>query len=331
MVFTMRYIGRKRFRCLVYLFALVLLSARVDAETLTIATGDNPSVEFVNLIVAVENAKKRGVDIELNFFNSEEMASEAVSAEIADLAVGTPYEFIQNSDEPYRMIVQLNRLRFHPMVNAARYKTWKDLNGADVYVHGKGSGTEAIMQYFAKQHGIAYGNIHYLPGSSVRATAMQQGRINASVVDTPRRDLLFSDPSKEFIALPVGDFNVTDEALYGKKSVIQAKEKEIVILLEEILKAWQYVNADAEKINDAGRAQVAIDLLPQEEKDGLRSYYLNAVKSGAFSDSGGLGDDLREDFAFFEASGALKGPSANLHLKDFWYLQPLQKAAGQSQ
>ena len=45
------------------------------------------------------------------------------------------------------------------VVNGEFYKTWKDLDGQDIAVHARGSGTEAVMLLMAKKHGITYGNI----------------------------------------------------------------------------------------------------------------------------------------------------------------------------
>lgn len=35
------------------------------------------------------------------------------------------------------MFYQLSMLRFNPVVNGEMYKTWKDLDGADIAVHGR--------------------------------------------------------------------------------------------------------------------------------------------------------------------------------------------------
>ena len=57
--------------------------------------------------------------------------------------VGTPYALIQKVKAPIRMFYQLSQLRFYPIVNSEHYKSWKDLDGADIAVHGRGSGTES--------------------------------------------------------------------------------------------------------------------------------------------------------------------------------------------
>lgn len=312
------------------LFCILSLIVRESAaEPLRIATGDNPSVEFVNLMAAADAVKERGIEVEVSFLNSEEMATEAILLDLADLAVGTPHQFIQSSGADVRMVVQLSRLRFHPMVNTERYTSWSDLEGAEVYVHGQGSGTEAIMNYFARKNGVTYSKVHYLPGSNVRANAMLQGRVFASIVDTPRMKLLLESGEGKFARLPVGKFNVTDEALFGNLATIQKKQKEIAIFLEEVVKAWRMVNRDAASITANGRAESAISALAEEDQGKVVSYYQTAVSSNAFPNDGGLDSDLGKDLEFFSESGGLSGNADTLKLDEFWYLAPLKQALSQ--
>ena len=48
----------------------------------------------------------------------------------------------------------MSALRFFPIVNTEKYKTWKDLDGVDMYTHARGSGTEAIMNLMPNKNGI---------------------------------------------------------------------------------------------------------------------------------------------------------------------------------
>lgn len=321
-----------QYRIVRILLSLAIMSAWAGvsvpshAGELHIVTGDNPGVEFVNFMAAVENARKRGADIRVSYFNSENIAAEAVVAGIADLAIGTPYNFIHKSTEPVRMIAQLSRLRFHPMVNSARYKTWQDLEGAKVFVHGPGSGTEAIMGFMAQKHRITYGGIHYLPGSNVRATAMLQGRINASILDTKWMKLLLRRGGGRFAALPMDNLNITDEALFGKLATIKAKQASVEILLEEIVRAWRMVNANPASVTAGGRARDALEVLSKDEREGVVAYYRNAVDAREFPDNGGMANNFLEDLKFYAAAGSIGGEPEQLVVENFWYLPPLQNA-----
>ena len=50
-------------------------------------------------------------------------------------------------------------------------------------MNSRGSGTEAVMKLAADKNGIKYKSISYVPGSEVRAGALLQGNIKASILD----------------------------------------------------------------------------------------------------------------------------------------------------
>ncbi|MEM9027379.1 MAG: ABC transporter substrate-binding protein, partial [Pseudomonadota bacterium] len=183
-----------RSRTVMSAFATVALAAVAaspavaqDKGSMTVAFGDVPGGEMTNFMVAVARAKERGVKVKTVFLKSEDLAAQAVVSGDADIGVGTPYALIQRVKAPIRMFYQLSMLRFYPVVNCEKYKTWKDLNGANVAVHGRGSGTEAIMQWMAKKNGVKFSSVSYVPGSGVRAGALLQGRIDVSIVDYERK------------------------------------------------------------------------------------------------------------------------------------------------
>jgi NitT/TauT family transport system substrate-binding protein len=142
------------------LLVLALLAPPVAGSALAagamhIAFGDIASVETLSFLIAIERAKERGLDVEVTYFKSEDLAAQAVVGGQADVGVGTPYALLQKVKAPIRMFFQLSSLRFFPVVDTEMYQTWEDLDGQEVVVHSRGSGTEAIMTLMAKRHGIS--------------------------------------------------------------------------------------------------------------------------------------------------------------------------------
>src|SRR5690606_19183393 len=153
--------------------ACALAAGPAMAEgTMHIAFGDIATIETLPFQIAIERAKERGVDIQVSYVKSEDIASQAVVGGQADVGVGTPYALLQKVKAPIRMFYQISSLRFFPIVNTEFYKTWKDLDGQEIAVHSRGSGTEAIMELMAQRNDITYGSISYVPGSEVRAGAL---------------------------------------------------------------------------------------------------------------------------------------------------------------
>ena len=301
-------------------------AAAQETKSMHIAFGDVPGADMLNFLTAVKRAEERGIKIKISYLKSEDLAAQAVVSGQADVGVGTPYALIQKVKAPIRMFYQLSSLRFFPIVNNQFYKTWKDLDGAEMYVHARGSGTEAIMKLMAQKHGITYKSISYLPGSAVRAGAMLQGRIKATIVDSERRRQLMREGKGKFTLLPIPDFDASDEALYANVNFIKREGQAVGILLEELLKVWREVNANPKTVLEMRKKYNLIPTMPKKDADDILPYYEEAVSTKIFSDNGGGVKAVKADFEFYGFSGSLKGDTSKLKVEDFWYLDPLNKA-----
>ena len=205
------------------LAATQLPSPAAAAGKIRIAFGDIATVETLNFLIAVERAKERGVEIEVTYFKSEDIAAQAVVGGQADVGVGAPYTVLQKVKAPIRIFYQMSTLRFFPVVNTEFYQDWKDLDGQEIAVHSRGSGTEAIMQLMAKRQGIEYSNISYVPGSEVRATALLQGHVKATIVDSTNWRIIQDKGGDKFKLLVIENVDATDEALYANTDVPGAR------------------------------------------------------------------------------------------------------------
>ncbi len=315
------------------LLLLLTLAAFPGASTATtsvsirVALDDIPGVDMLNFLTAVEHAKARGLAVTVSYLRSENIAVQAVLLGQADVGMGTPYAIIQQTDALIRMVFQLNTLCFFPVVNTDFYKTWQDLDGADMYTHGRGSGTEAVMNLMARKHGITYNSMQYLPGSGVRARAMLQGRIKASAVDSRRRKMLLHQGQGRFAVLPTPQFHASDETLYVRTAFLEENSAAIDILLEELLKVWGRINRNPEYMVDAWKKYGL--LLPGAGKNGedeVRRYYSEMVELGAFPDDGGGRRAVLADFDFYGTAGTLQGDVGKLRVEDYWDLEPLKRA-----
>lgn len=309
------------------IFLLMFANGALAGESpIRLALNDLPGKGMLMVLVGVEDARQRGVPIQLSYLNSENIVIQALNSGLADVGMGTPYQYLQGHDSDLRMIYQLSKLAFFPVVNQRVYRGWKDLDGAVMYSHGSGSGTEAVLNILAARHGIQYAEMRYLPGSGTRARAMLEGRIKATVLDAERtRMLLDKDPSR-FARLPLGDTTATDEALFASKALIDARADEIKVLLESLLMVWRKTIDDPLWL--AGERE-RLGLLPDLEQDEAATivpYISDLVAGGAFARDGGVADAAREDFAFYTAAGTLKGDPAELKAEDFWNFGVLMEA-----
>lgn len=306
--------------------AAALAGGAAQAQDAHIAFGDIATVETLNFLIAIERAKERGLDIEVTFFNSEDVAAQAVVSGEADIGVGTPYALMQQVEAPIRMFFQMSNLRFYPVVNTEMYQDWADLDGQEIVVHSRGSGTEAIMNLMAQQNGIEYSAVSYVPGSEVRAGAMLQGTINATIVDSANWRLLEREGGGRFALLPVGDIAATDEALYANTDFLDENQETVAVLVEELLNTWRDI-ADNPAVVAELRTQYGLlaDLPPELEEE-MVPYYEESVAAGVFPLNGGSADAVRDDFSFYTVAGQLEGEAADLAVEDYWTFAPVEAA-----
>jgi len=288
------------------------------------ALGDVISIDELPLLIAVERSKARGVDVEITAFKSEELATQAVINGQSDVGQGTPYAALQKVTVPIRFFYQLSALQFFPVVNKESYKSWKDLDGQEIAVQGRGSGTEAIMILAAKQHGIKYKNISYVPGSQVRALALLKGNIKATILDAPNKNMVMKEAPDKFIILPLGNVKASDEALFATREFIDKNQAGIRIFIEELVKVNRSINANPKSVLDERKKLGLLKDLPAKLEDEILPFFQEAVQNGVFPNDGGMESAAKNDLEFYSLSGALKGE--NLKAEDFWHLAPLKAA-----
>jgi NitT/TauT family transport system substrate-binding protein len=310
--------------------ALLMATASVPpaaaAGKIGIAFGDVATVETLNFLIVVERARERGVDTTVTYFKSEDIAAQAVVGGQADVGVGAPYTVLQKVKAPIRIFYQMSTLRFFPVVNTEFYQDWKDLDGQEIAVHSRGSGTEAIMQLMAKRQGINYGNISYVPGSEVRATALLQGHVKASIVDSTNWRIIQEKGGDKFKLLAIEDVDATDEALYANTEFLEREQEAVDILVEELVRTWREINANPGVVAELRTKYNLLPDMPAELVADIGPYYEGSVASGAFPNDGGGAKAAKADFEFNALAGKLEGDPSTLVVEDFWELGPLNRA-----
>ncbi|MGB5082271.1 MAG: ABC transporter substrate-binding protein [Burkholderiales bacterium] len=317
-----------RFRPAAVLLIAVLaavLGGVASAQTrIRYALGDVVSIDELPLLVAVERAKARGVEVDVRSFKSEDIATQAVINGQADIGQGTPYAAVEKVNVPIRFFYQLTSLQFFPIVSKEHYKTWKDLDGQDIAVHTRGSGTEAIMNLMAKEHAIKYKSVSYVPGSNVRALALLKGTIKASILDASNKNFVMKEAPGKFVVLPLGQVKASDEALFATRAFLDKNQAAVTVLLEELIRANREINKNPGSMVEQRKKLGLLKDLPAKLEAEILPYFREGVEGGIFPNDGGGERAARNDLEFFHLSGALKGQ--NLKVEDFWTFGPLKAA-----
>jgi NitT/TauT family transport system substrate-binding protein len=297
-----------------------------SAGDMRIAFGDLPGIESIQTLAAIERAKERGVNVDLIILNDEDLAAQAIVGGQADVGIGAPYTLIQKVGVPIRIFAQISTLRFFPVVNSESYKEWKDLDGQEIAVQARGSGTEAVMLLMAKNHGIEYSNISYVPGSEVRRNALIQGTIKASIVDAANRRALEAEAPGKFIVLPVEDLGASDEALFATADYLQNNAADVDILVEELMKTAREITENPAVAVEFRNTYKLLPDLGAEADTEIAEYYKETAEAGSLALNGGGAEAAADDFAFFSLAGQIEGDPATLKVEDFWDISAIDRA-----
>ena len=301
------------------------LPAKAQNQPIRIAFGDIPSVESLHFLIALERAKEKGVKVEMSNVKSEDIAAQAVLGGQADVGVGTPYAMLQKVRTPLKLFYQLSTLRFYPIVNTEFYKSWKDLDGQEIAVNSRGSGTEAIMKLAADKHGIKYKNISYVPGSEVRAGALLQGNIKASILDSTNRKIVMEKAPGKFAVLPLEGVSATDDALFASPEFLERNAKDVDLLVESLLQTIRDISARPEAAAELRTKYKLLPDLPKQLESDIVPYFKEAVEAKSLSVTGGSAEAAKIDITFFNLAGQISGDPASLKAEDFWEFGPLNR------
>ena len=299
-----------------------------NAGDMRIAFGDLPGIESIQTLAAIERAKERGVNVELIILNDEDLAAQAIVGGQADVGIGAPYTLIQKVGVPIRMFLQISTLRFYPVVNSEFYKTWKDLDGQEIAVHARGSGTEAIMLLMAKSNGINFGNDQLRAGLGSAPQRAAAGHVKATIVDAANRRALegrsrpasslccrsrtSTPPTRRLFAnsrLPREERGRCRHARRGADPTTGARSRPTRLSL------WSSRN----------KYKLLPDLGAEADAE-IAAYYKETAEGGALPLNGGGAEAAADDFAFFTLSGQIKGDPATLKVEDFWDVSALDRA-----
>ena len=305
-------------------------SPGADGDTvegsIRVALGDIEGVETLNLLIALERVRERGIDVELTEFAEEDLAAEAVLAGQADVTLGAPYAVIQETGAPIRLICQLQTARFFAIVDAAAYPDWQALDGEPFAVHSRGSTTEAMALLVQQEEGIEFSEISYVTGAEVRATALLQGNIAATFLDIPSWNFVQAEAPDQFHELPLPDVAATDEAFVANTAWLAENQEVAQVLLEETLTTWNSIIEDPNfVVEERERLGLAEDLEPELEEQ-IVPYYEQAAQEGIFTTDCGGEEAARTDFEFYGLVGQVEGDPATLAVEDFWDLAPSEAA-----
>ena len=305
---------------------LIVFAGPAQANKIRIALAETPSDELAAFFVALDRAQKNGPDYEWTAFSDEELAIQAILSGQMDIGFGTPYSVMQRSKAPVRIIFQLSKLKFFP-VTSKKYSKLEDLNGEPIMLHSRGGGTESIANVIEDRLNMKFGKRSYVPGSANRIAALIAGQTDATIVDLSNKNKLVKLHGNNFNVLPMFEVDASDEALFANLNWIKANSKDVDIFVGALVSVYQDMMKDPTIISRETNPDGPIGQLPKEVLGNLDQFYTDAVAGGLYDANGGGMKAAKADMEWYSKAGQLQGDAASLNINDFWYMEPLNKAA----
>ncbi len=305
---------------------LIVFAGPAQANKIRIALAETPSDELAAFFVALDRAQKNGLDYEWTAFSDEELAIQAILSGQMDIGFGTPYSVMQRSKAPVRIIFQLSKLKFFP-VTSKKYSKLEDLNGEPIMLHSRGGGTESIANVIENRLNMKFGKRSYVPGSANRIAALIAGQTDATIVDLSNKNKLVKLHGNNFNVLPMFEVDASDEALFANLNWIKANSKDVDIFVGALVSVYQDMMKDPTIISRETNPDGPIGQLPKEVLGNLDQFYTDAVAGGLYDANGGGMKAAKADMEWYSKAGQLQGDAASLNINDFWYMEPLNKAA----
>ena len=165
-----------------------------------------------------------------------------------------------------------------------------------------------------------------MPGSEVRAGAMLQGTINATIVDAANFRLLQEKGGGKFVRLPVEGVNATDEALYARADFLEERAADVQVFVEELLRTWKDVAANPAIVGELREKHGLLADLPEDALAEAVPYFEEAVANEVYPLDGGEPQDASDDIAFLAAAGQVEGDPAAVDPADYWDFTALEAA-----
>jgi ABC-type nitrate/sulfonate/bicarbonate transport system substrate-binding protein len=307
--------------------AWLISPAGVRAAEIKMAFGDLPSMDTIADQAAIVRLQQRGIPIKPIYFKSDQLANQAVIGGECEIGSGTPYGIIQRMNKEkkieLRFVYQRMINQYMPLVRKSKYKTWKDLNGQEMVVHARASGTEAQAKMAEKIYGVKFSQLKYVPGTEVRGNAMLQGTIDASIVGIFTANMLMERQPGQWIILPLEGVAGTDDAVYTRMDWLAKNEEIVRMFIRESLLVNRRLNADYTYAEELRNQYKLLPDLPKEIEAQIPIYYKIAAQRELYPLNGGI-NAAKTDLEFYHVAGQLEGSLEDLKVEDFWHLKSLK-------
>jgi ABC-type nitrate/sulfonate/bicarbonate transport system substrate-binding protein len=210
------------------------------------------------------------------------------------------------------------------LVSRNEIETIEDLAGLTMGVHGETSFTKAIADYYDEQFGLGMTQV-IIPGSEVRAEALANDQIDASVIDLPDIVALEATYPDSFNVLDTIGENLPDlieQDIWMNRTWVEENPE----LAQQVTTCL--VQGLRNLIDDPAYAlELATELLPDVDPAVLEELIAEYNSRGIWDPNGVLNEETAQfTVEFFADLGEIDVDPATVTLEDYFNFQLLSNA-----
>jgi len=318
------------------LFSIVLALALVaaacgdddDAESVSLVAVHGSSPDFIALVPAAAWAvlADDGIDVEQQFVEDATIAIQAMVGGDAQIGtnIGVNVGLIAVDEGAEIVDVIATQRPTWAFVSRDEFSTVEELAGLTVGVHSETSFTKALADFYDETYGLGMTQL-IIPGSEVRAEALANDQIDASVIDLPDIvRLTLTYPGSFTVLETVGETlpQLIEQDIWLDKNWVDDNPELALRVVTGLVQGIRKLIDEPDFALD-----LATELLPDEDVGSLEELIAEYANRGLWDPNGILTEETAQfTIDFFAGVGEIDVDLATLDLTTYFNFDLLSDA-----
>lgn len=303
-------------------------STTAAPEPVELVAVHGSSPDFIALVPAAgwDACAERGINVEQEYVEDGSIAIQAIAQGEGQIAtnIGVNVGLLAVDEGASIVDVMATQRPTWALVSRNEIASIEELAGLTMGVHGETSFTKAIADFYDEQYDLNMTQV-IIPGSEVRAEALANDQIDASVIDLPDIVSLGATYPDSFNVLDTVGENLPDlieQDIWMSRSWVEENPElaqEVTVCLVEGLRNL---------VDDPDYAlQVATELLPDEDPAVLEELIAEYIERGIWEPNGALTEETAQyTVEFFAELGEIDVDPATVDLEKYFNFTLLENA-----
>jgi ABC-type nitrate/sulfonate/bicarbonate transport system substrate-binding protein len=297
-------------------------------EPVSLVAMHGSSPDFIALVplAAWDILAERGIEVEQRYAEDAATAIQAMAQ--GDVQIGTNIGVnvgvpAVNAGAEIVDVIATQRPTWALAVRP-EIESFEDLEGASLAVHGEASFTRAVAEWYGEQEGFEYEQL-IIPGSEVRAEALAQGEIDASVIDLPDVILLSHVYPGEFeVLVTIGETfpELIEQDIWFDANWVAENRDLAVEVVAALLEGIRRLRTDADYALELATEHLP-DVDPAVLEDTIAEYQARDIWP---ADGLLTPERAQETMDFFFSVGELEVDPSTIELEDYFDFSLLDDA-----